>query len=118
VREGAPTCGGIQGKAGEQTGEQNPEILKFGKLFPRFLGERHRHRLELFPMLTDAQCRNAICSTGAKHKRFADSGGLYLEVSAASSKRWFWKYRSDGKEGRLALGSYPAVGLRRQSQYG
>ena len=62
-------------------------------------------------MLTDAQCRNAICSTGAKHKRFADSGGLYLEVSAASSKRWFWKYRSDGKEGRLALGSYPAVGL-------
>lgn len=62
-------------------------------------------------MLTDAQCRNAICSTGAKRERFADSGGLYLEVSPAGSRRWFWKYRKDGKEGRLALGSYPDVSL-------
>jgi len=41
----------------------------------------------------------------------ADSGGLYLEVSPAGSKRWFWKYRREGKEGRMALGSYPDVGL-------
>lgn len=62
-------------------------------------------------MLTDAQCRNATCSPGAKRERFADSGGLYLEVSPAGSRRWFWKYRKDGKEGRLALGSYPKVSL-------
>lgn len=62
-------------------------------------------------MLTDAQCRNAVCSPGAKRERFADSGGLYLEVSPAGSRRWFWKYRKDGKEGRLALGSYPDVSL-------
>ena len=37
--------------------------------------------------------------------------GLYLEVSPAGSKRWFWKTYRDGKEGRLALGSYPAVTL-------
>jgi len=48
---------------------------------------------------------------GAKRERFADSGGLYLEVSPAGSRRWFWKYRKDGKEGRLALGSYPKVSL-------
>ena len=43
--------------------------------------------------------------------RALDSGGLYLEVSPAGSRRWFWKYWKDGKEGRLALGSYPKVSL-------
>ena len=62
-------------------------------------------------MLTDAHCKNASCSPGAKRVRLADAGGLYLEVSPAGSKRWFWKYRKDGKEGRMALGSYPEVGL-------
>lgn len=62
-------------------------------------------------MLTDAQCRNAVCSPGAKRERFSDAGGLYLEVSPAGSRRWFWKYRKDGKEGRLALGRYPEVSL-------
>ena len=63
-------------------------------------------------MLTDPDCKNAACSPGAKRERLADSGGLYLEVSPAGSKRWFWKYRKDGKEGRMALGSYPDVGLK------
>ncbi|TSE26227.1 Prophage integrase IntS [Tepidimonas thermarum] len=62
-------------------------------------------------MLTDAQCKNAVCSPGKPRARLADSGGLYLEVSPAGSKRWFLKYRSAGKEYRLALGSYPTVGL-------
>ena len=34
------------------------------------------------------------------------AGGLYLEVSPPGSKRWFWKYYFNGKEKRLALGSY------------
>jgi integrase len=63
-------------------------------------------------MLTDPDCKNAACSPGAKRERLADSSGLYLEVSPAGSKRWFWKYRKDGKEGRMALGSYPDVGLK------
>lgn len=62
-------------------------------------------------MLTDAQCKNAVCSPGKTRARLADFGGLYLEVSPAGSKRWFFKYRNAGKEYRLALGSYPAVGL-------
>ena len=63
-------------------------------------------------MLTDPDCKNAVCTLGAKRERLADSGGLYLEVSPAGSKRWFWKYRKDGKEGRMSLGSYPGVGLK------
>lgn len=62
-------------------------------------------------MLTDRECKNATCPPGKTRARFFDAGGLYLEVSPAGSKRWFLKYRKDGKEMRLALGSYPAVGL-------
>jgi integrase len=61
-------------------------------------------------MITDAECRNATCPAGKTRARISCSGGLYLEVSPAGSKRWFWKYRKDGKEGRMALGSYPATG--------
>ena len=61
-------------------------------------------------MLTDAECKNATCPPGKTRERLACSGGLYLEVSPKGSKRWFWKYRKDGKEGRMALGSYPPIG--------
>ena len=62
-------------------------------------------------MLTDAQCRNATCPVDKKRERLTDASGLYLEVSPQGSKRWFWKIYKDGKEGRMALGSYPAVTL-------
>lgn len=63
-------------------------------------------------MLTDADCRNATCPPEAKRRRLTDAGGLYLEISPAGSKRWFWKFYPDGKESRLALGTYPAVSLK------
>jgi integrase len=63
-------------------------------------------------MLTDADCRNAICPPGKARHRLSDGAGLYLEVSPAGSRRWFWKFYPDGKESRLALGSYPEVGLK------
>ena len=62
-------------------------------------------------MLTDKHCKNAACPLDKKRARFTDSSGLYLEVSPAGSKRWFWKTYADGKEGRMALGSYPAMSL-------
>jgi integrase len=62
-------------------------------------------------MLTELQCKSALCPPEKKRTRFTDSSGLYLEVSPKGSKRWFWKTYSDGKEGRMALGSYPAVNL-------
>jgi len=62
-------------------------------------------------MLTDAQCKNAICPPDKKQARFSDAGGMYLQVSPAGSKRWFLKYRIAGVEKQFALGSYPAVSL-------
>lgn len=61
--------------------------------------------------LTDAACRNAKCPEGRPRQRFADSGGLYLEVQPNGAKHWRWKYRLAGKEKRLALGTYPEVAL-------
>ena len=69
-------------------------------------------------MLTDAECKNATCPFEKNRARLACSGGLYLEVSPAGSKRWFWKYRKDGKEGRMSLGSYPDVGQRMPARRG
>src|SRR5678815_230307 len=56
--------------------------------------------------LTDVACRTAACPPDKARLRLTDAGGLYLEVSPAGSKRWFWKYYFNGKEKRLALGRY------------
>lgn len=67
-------------------------------------------------MLTDADCRHATCPPGKSRQRLTDSGGLYLEVSPAGAKRWFWKFRkttaAGPKESRLALGAYPELTLK------
>lgn len=62
-------------------------------------------------MLTDTQCRNAVCPADKKRVRLSDAGNLYLEVAPAGSRRWFWKFTTGGKEKRLALGAYPQVSL-------
>lgn len=62
--------------------------------------------------LTDNSCKAAACPPGRPRARFADAGGLYLEVAGSGSKLWRWKYRFGGKEKRLALGAYPNVSLK------
>ncbi|MBS0442828.1 MAG: tyrosine-type recombinase/integrase [Proteobacteria bacterium] len=61
--------------------------------------------------LTDKTCKNASCPGDKARTRFADAGGLYLEVRPSGVKLWYWKYRFAGKEKRLALGGYPGVTL-------
>jgi integrase len=43
--------------------------------------------------------------------RKPDGLGMYLEVRPNGSKLWFLKYRIDGKEKRLGLGSFPEMSL-------
>lgn len=73
---------------------------------------RQIHRFCSPDILTDAAIKRATCPPDKARARFTDSGGLYLEVAATGSKRWFWKYRIEGKEKRIALGSYPEVTLK------
>ena len=60
--------------------------------------------------LTDTAVRNA--KPGDKPAKLFDAGGLYLEVAPGGGKWWRLKYRFDGKEKRLSLGTYPDVKLK------
>lgn len=59
--------------------------------------------------LTDTTIRTA--KPGEKPRRLFDGGGLYLEVAPACGKGWRLKYRFAGREKRISLCVYPAVGL-------
>ena len=48
----------------------------------------------------------------SKSYREFDSGGLYLEIAPSGGKWWRLKYRFQGKEKRISLGVYPAIGLK------
>jgi integrase len=63
-------------------------------------------------MLTDRECRAALCPPDRNRLRLSDGQGLYLECAPSGSKRWFWKFYKDGKESRLALGRYPDITLK------
>jgi integrase len=61
-------------------------------------------------MLTETAIKNA--KPKEKKQKLSDAGGLYLEVTPTGSKIWRMKYRYDGKEKLLTIGSYPAVTLK------
>lgn len=60
--------------------------------------------------LTDTAVKNA--KPGEKTTKIYDAGGLYLEVAPSGGKWWRFKYRIDGKEKRISLGTYPETGLK------
>jgi integrase len=60
--------------------------------------------------LTDTALKTA--KPQEKPYRLSDSGGLYIEVAPSGGKWWRLKYRFEGKEKRLSLGTYPEVSLK------
>lgn len=59
--------------------------------------------------LTDVSIRNA--KPRDKAYKLSDGGGMFLFITPAGGKLWRLKYRIDGHEKLLAMGSYPEVGL-------
>jgi integrase len=61
-------------------------------------------------MLTDIKLK----ALKSKEKLYAvtDEKGLSIEIPPKGSKRWRFKYRFDGKQKRLSLGTYPEVSLK------
>lgn len=47
-----------------------------------------------------------------KPQKLSDGGGLFLLVNPTGGKWWRLKYRFDGKEKLLSLGTYPDTGLK------
>lgn len=60
--------------------------------------------------LSDAKVRNA--KPTEKPFKLADGGGLFLLVQPNGAKLWRYKFRVGGKEGLLAVGVYPDMGLK------
>jgi integrase len=60
--------------------------------------------------LTDTTIRNA--KPAAKPVKLFDERGLFLIVTPTGGKWWRLKYRFEGKEKLLSLGTYPDVGLK------
>lgn len=59
--------------------------------------------------LTDLQVKKAKAEE--KPYRMADEKGLFLFVTTAGAKLWRMRYRFNGKEQTLSIGSYPDVSL-------
>lgn len=59
--------------------------------------------------LTDTAIRNV--KPKDKPYKMGDTLGLFLLVQPSGGKLWRLKYRIDGKEKKLGLGTYPDVGL-------
>ncbi len=59
--------------------------------------------------LTVTAIKNA--KAGATAVKMFDGGGLFLMITPGDSRLWRLKYRINGKEKLLALGSYPDVSL-------
>lgn len=55
--------------------------------------------------LNDSKIRNLKSS--ANPFKVSDYHGLYLLVNPGGSRLWYLKYRINGKESRLSLGTYP-----------
>jgi integrase len=60
--------------------------------------------------LTDVEIRKA--KPGDKLSKLSDGGGLQLWVYPDGAKRWRLAYRLGGKQKVLAIGVYPAIGLK------
>jgi len=60
--------------------------------------------------LTDTAIRNA--KPAGKQTKLYDEKGLFLLVTPKGGKWWRFKYRFDGKEKQLSLGTYPDTGLK------
>jgi len=60
--------------------------------------------------LTDPKIRSA--KPAAKPYKLGDERGLFLLVNPQGGKWWRLKYRVDGKEKMLSLGTYPDVSLK------
>jgi integrase len=62
-------------------------------------------------MLTDTAIKAA--SATDKARKLFDERGLYLLITPNDSRWWRFKYRHNGKEKLLSLGTYPDVSLKR-----
>jgi integrase len=81
-----------------------------GVSVPKFGGTGEiRSEIGVRMALTDTEIRRSK-PADAPYK-LSDAHGLYLLVKPNGGRLWRWKYRFDGKEKLMALGTYPELSL-------
>src|SRR5580698_8044002 len=60
--------------------------------------------------LTDTRIRSA--RPKARPYKLRDGGGLYLLITPNDSRQWRLRYRVQGRESMVSLGTYPATSLK------
>ena len=65
------------------------------------------------PKVIKPMSEETVENASPREKQFVlfDGGGLYLLVTPSGGKLWYFKYRFDGKEKKISLGSYPQTSL-------
>ena len=62
--------------------------------------------------LTDREIKSLKHQGKSKIREYVSDGrGLYLTISTTNHKSWIWKYRFQGKQKNLTIGTYPEVSL-------
>ena len=51
-----------------------------------------------------------------KPYKLFDGGGLYIEIRPTGAKYWRLKYRLNGKERKLSIGTHPTITLKEARQ--
>src|SRR5437879_3205561 len=59
--------------------------------------------------LSSAKIKAAKVAAG--YRLLADGGNLYLKVNASGSKSWILRFKRDGRQRDMGLGSFPTIGL-------
>lgn len=61
--------------------------------------------------LTDLKIQKAKAKAKDKPGTLFDGGGLFLMITPTGGKLWRFKYRFEGKEKKIAFGTYPEISL-------
>lgn len=61
--------------------------------------------------ITELKARKTLCPVDKKQVRLSDGNNLYLVIKTGGSKLWRFRYRYEGRQQELSLGSYPDVAI-------
>ncbi len=63
-------------------------------------------------MLSPTQVKSLRHKPGNKITKVSDGNNLYLIIDQNDNKKWWYRYKSNGKQQTISLGCYPGTGLK------
>ncbi len=63
-------------------------------------------------MLSPSQVKSLRHKPGNKITKISDGNGLYLIIDQDDNKKWWYRYKINGKQQTISLGCYPGISLK------